>query len=191
VTATTRILSLAAACAVIAGVVWLSSVPITAHASSAALLRLAWSARPERVEDCRQRSAEELANLPQHMRQPLACEGTTAEYRLQVRAAGALVVDRVVRGGGMRHDRRLYVLEEVPVPAGDTDIQVRFDRVETARSASTGPPQRIESVPPHLDYEQRITFRTREVVLITYTPDVRALAAVQGSSDPAHKGPQP
>jgi hypothetical protein len=179
----TRVLSVAAACAFIAALVWMSSISMIEHPASDSQLRLAWSALPERVEDCRQRSPDELARLPQHMRQPLACEGTTAAYRLQVRVAGALVVDRVVRGGGLRHDRRLYVLEEVPVAPGPADIQVRFDRVGAARSDNAGAAtQRVESVPPHLDFDQRLVFPEREVVLMTYSPDTRSLIATYRSS---------
>jgi hypothetical protein len=75
----------ALAVASLAGVAWLSRAPVTAHRSDEAVLRLAWSALPERIEECRERTPEELAQLPQHMRQPVVCEGTTATYRLQVR----------------------------------------------------------------------------------------------------------
>lgn len=170
-----RVLAGVVACACIAVIVRASSVHIPAHPSSDSQLRLAWSARPERVEDCRQRSEEELARLPQHMRQPLACEGTTAEYRLQVSVAGTLMVDRVVRGGGMRHDRRLYVLEEVPIPPGDADIQVRFDRTGATRPNAPAAAPHLESVPAHLELEQRIRFHPREVVLVTYSSDTRNL----------------
>ena len=113
-----------------AGLVWASNAPMTTNPSPDARLRLAWSARPERIEKCRQQSEEELARLPAHMRQAVACEGTTAEYRLQVRIDGALVADRVVHGGGLRRDRRLYVLEEVVLPAAEAAVDVRFDRVD-------------------------------------------------------------
>lgn len=182
-TAVYRVLAVLVACAGVAAIVRGSNVHIGADPSADSQLRLAWSARPERVEDCRQRTEEELARLPQHMRQPLACEGTTAEYRLQVRVAGALVLDRFVRGGGMRHDRRLYVLEEVPVAPGDTDVRVTFDRVGAERPQSViSAAQRMEAVPPHLDLEQRIPFRSRDVVLVTYSPDTRSLVAAYRSS---------
>jgi hypothetical protein len=112
-----RAAGLALAVVLMAGLVWASNAPMITNPSPRPRLRLAWSARPERIENCRQQSAEELARLPAHMRQAVACEGTTAEYRLQVRIEGALVADRVVHGGGLRRDRRLYVFEEVVLPA--------------------------------------------------------------------------
>jgi hypothetical protein len=180
------------AAAALAGLAWASDVPTRVHRSHGAILRLAWSARPERVESCRERTAEELSRLPQHMRQPLACEGSTAEYRLQVRVDGAVLADRVVRGGGLRRDRQLYVLEELPVPPGDTAVDIRFDRVEPAASAAAAAGQPAiadirsaaarpqgEPVPPHLSLELRRRFSAREVILVTYSPESRTLVAVQ------------
>jgi hypothetical protein len=169
----------------IAGVVWASAIPMASHPTTDALLRLAWSARPERVEDCRQRTPEELAQLPQHMREPVVCEGTTAEYRLQVRVRGTVAADRIVHGGGLRHDRRLYVLEEVAVPPGDALIEVRFDRVGANSGSSAGSAAgRVETVPPHLALEQHITFSPRQVVLITYATDTRSLIEVARTGGP-------
>ncbi len=64
------------------------------------------------------------------MRQALICDGITASYRLEVRRAGVVVADQIVRGGGLRHDRPLYVFREIPMPAGDASIAVRFSRVD-------------------------------------------------------------
>jgi hypothetical protein len=176
-----RILGAIVAAGLVAGLVRASSAPLVVHPSNDGLLRLAWSARPERIQKCRQRSDEELAKLPQHMRQPLACEGTTAEYRLQVRVEGVLVVERIVRGGGLRRDRRLYVFEELPLAAGaERAIDVRLDRVESDAGTpavpaadSSGP--RVDAVPPHLAFERRLRVAPRQVVLITYDREREAL----------------
>jgi hypothetical protein len=160
-----------------------STAPVTVHESGDAVLRLAWSARPERIEDCRPRSAEELAALPPHMRQPLVCEGVAAQYRLTVRRGGAVVADQIVRGGGLRHDRRLYVFHEIALPPGEIAVEVRFDRIDPDtpnRSAGSAPS--TATVPPHLSLERRLSFRPREVVLVTYDAQRRTLVAVGGSS---------
>ena len=177
----------------LAGLAWASQAPMTAHDPGRAVLRLAWSALPERLEECRQRSDEELARLPQHMRQPVVCEGTSASYRLQVRIDGALVTDRVVHGGGLRRDRRLYVLEELAVAPGEAAVDVRFDRIESGRTGiAAGPPardaaadetasppaRRGEHVPPRLSLEQRLRFSSGQAILVTYAGENRALVAV-------------
>ena len=187
-----RSLGLVLATAAAAGLIRASNAPIPAHDSHDGVLRLAWSARPERLEECHQQSDEELARLPQHMRQPVACEGTTAQYRLQVRIDGEIRTDRIVRGGGLRHDRRLYVFEEVPLPSGEAAVDVRFDRVgsgqvgnvskqngEMASTASPGPAQRVESVPPHLAFTERLVFAPRAVILVTYSGERRTLVAIR------------
>ena len=46
--------------AAMVALVWGANAPITVHGSDQAILRLAWSARPERIESCRQQSEEEL-----------------------------------------------------------------------------------------------------------------------------------
>ncbi len=191
-----RGLGVALGLAAMAAIVWLSNVDVTVHGSEHGVLRLAWSARPERVENCRQQSGEELARLPAHMRQPVVCEGATAEYRLTVVYGGLAVADELVRGGGLRQDRSLYVFQEVPLKPGDAAIEVRFDRLgpvappaasaesrnEMAEPGSGGRrPPRGETVPPHLSFQQRLRVRPREVILVAYSPERRALVAVRES----------
>lgn len=108
-----------------------SAAPFRVNAAPDAKLRVAFSARPERIEDCRTLSADELANVPQHMRQAVVCEGRAATYRLEVRRDDSLLVGALLHGGGLRHDRRLYVLRELPVPSGRGTIDVRLVRTDT------------------------------------------------------------
>lgn len=162
---------------------WASTAPVTVHDSRDAVLRLAWSARPERVERCRQQSEEELARLPRHMRQPVVCEGVAAQYRLTVRRDRTVIAVQAVRGGGLRQDRRLYVFHEVPVPAGESLVDVVFERLDTGTSnPSSEPSSGAPAVPPYLSYERRLRLRPREVALITYDEARRALVSSQGST---------
>jgi hypothetical protein len=108
-----------------------SAAPFRANARDDARLRIAFSARPERIESCRTPSESELANLPAHMRQGVVCEGTTATYRLEVRRDDSLVASALLRGGGLRHDRRLYALHELSVPSGRSTFDVRLARVDS------------------------------------------------------------
>jgi hypothetical protein len=188
VTIADRLLGAALAAAALAAVVSGSNASLTAHPTADAMLRLAWSALPERVETCREATAEELARLPPHMRQRLVCEGSAASYRLTVRAGGAVVADRVVRAGGLRHDRRLYVFQEIRIPAAETAVEVRFDRIEAAAATAAPaaspsgravpPSGSRESIPPRLAFVDRLPVEPRSVVLITYDPGRRALIAV-------------
>jgi len=172
-----------------------SAVPLRVHPTSDAMLRVAFSARPERIETCRTLGAEELAEVPQHMRQSEVCEGATARYRLDVRRADTLLASAELRGGGLRHDRRLFVLHELRVPSGRSTIEVRLSRldsiaapVDTAPVAlddrsgrETGERRRrmADEVPASLVLRETVTLAPREVLLVTYDQDARRLRAVR------------
>lgn len=111
-----------------------SRLPVPVHPADDALVRLAWSVRPERMETCRTLGKEELEELPAHMRQRVVCEGTTARYRLELRHDDRLVASALVRAGGMRRDRQVYVFREVAVPSGPGVIEVRLARIDSGGS---------------------------------------------------------
>ena len=185
----------------LSGLVICANASITVHGSGQAILRLAFSVRPERIERCRQQSDEELERLPAHMRQPIICEGTSAEYRLTVLHDGVVAAERLVHGGGLRHDRRIYVFQELPLAPGEGTIEVRFDRIDAdtshvaepetdhdGRKSERDPDDREaeqrdrqsgETVPAHLMLTQRLQIRSREVILVTYAQERRALAAIR------------
>lgn len=130
-TKTARVASAIVSAAALAGLAWASQVPMPAQHQHDGVLRLAWSARPERVEHCQQQSETELAKLPQHMRQAVVCTGETASYQLTVALNGVRAFEQIVRGGGLRHDRQLYVFRDLPVARGQTDVDVQFTRIDT------------------------------------------------------------
>ena len=167
-----------AAAAGLALVVWASSAPLAVYPEDHGVVRLAWSLRPERLETCRERTPDELARLPQHMRQKTVCEGAAAEYDLTVRRNGEVVAQQRVQGGGWRHDRRLYVLHDIEVPRGASQIEVQFERVGGGAAANAGPLQ-PDQAPAHLSFSERLDLAAREVVLITYSQDRRVLVPVR------------
>ena len=161
-----------------AGVVAASHAPLSPHVPGAAKLRLAWSARPERIEHCRAQSEEDLERLPPHMRQAVVCEGVTARYRLRARRDGRLVADRVVSAGGLRQDRRLYVLEEIPIEAGEALIEVEFERIDSpSASTSEDADRRGDAVPARLTLTEHRRVEPHTVLLVTYDADRRTLVA--------------
>ena len=152
-----------------------SSIPFSPHGEQA-VLRLAWSARPERIEDCRQRSDEELQKLPAHMRQSMSCVGTSATYRLEVRWNDRVIAQQTIRGGGLRHDRPLYLFRDIVLPPGDATIRVAFQRVESV----TGNARKTEeAVPPSLLLERQLELKSRQVTLVTYDAERRDLVIVE------------
>ena len=131
-----RVLATGVALLMIVGILAGTYGRLAAFSRDEAIIRVAWSARPERIETCRRLSDEELAKLPVHMRQRLECEGTTARYRLEVTRDGVLLDSATVQGGGMRHDREVYVSREVLIPPGPSRVNVRFVRIDS--SSATG-----------------------------------------------------
>lgn len=185
-----------------------SAAPVGLHPGESGRLRLSWSARPERIETCREVSAKELAELEEHMRQRVECDGHFATYTLEVRADDRVVATTVVRGAGLRHDRPIYLLREIDVPAGVRRIRVSFIRREqatgdTAASAheaddadsgiSTGRAEReaVErarrgraAVPPRLVLDTSLTILPRGVTVVTLNQERRTLELVHAASQP-------
>jgi len=145
-----------------------------------ALLRLALSARPERLEHCRQVSEAELAEQPVHMRQRIQCVGKAATYRLHVRLDSQTITDRVLRGGGLRHDRPLSLLVEHPVQPGAHHLAVRLERVEAIDSnavvlVDSTRRARQPPLPARLSLGESQWFEARRVVLVSYDIEHRRL----------------
>ena len=171
----------------------LSNLPLRVHEEPDARLRVAFSARPERIETCRRPSAAEEADVPAHMRQSEVCEGTTARYRLDVRRDDSLLVTMLLRGGGLRHDRQLYVLRDVAVPRGRSTVDVRLTRLDSSatpdvrddrddgRDGDARRRRMADEVPPVMRYRETVELRPREVLLVTYDQSRRELLARRGS----------
>jgi hypothetical protein len=107
-----------------------STAALPWYESDAARVRLSWTARPERIETCRALTPEELEKEPPHMRRRVECTGRFATYLLHVSADGEMMDERVVKGGGLRNDRPIYLLASYDMPAGEHRIRVMFERRE-------------------------------------------------------------
>jgi hypothetical protein len=142
-----------------------------APADTPALLRLAWRTRGVRVEECRRLTEEELAGVPEHMRLEEECDGRILPYRLEVVVDGDRRITRLVRAAGARADRPLYVLEQIPLPAGTHQLDVHFVRQGTL------PPQDSvdAATPARLRLTQPVTLARGEIALVTYDAERRAL----------------
>ena len=112
------------------GLAWSSAAEIAQRRPGRSVVRLSWSARPERIEVCRTLSAAELAQREEHMRQRVECDGRFATYALRVEADGRVLHESVARGAGLRHDRPLYLLRETDLAPGTHRLVVTFTRRE-------------------------------------------------------------
>lgn len=183
-----------------------SAVPVAYHREDAARLRLSWSARPERIEVCRQLSAEELAQREEHMRQRVECEGTFATYTLKVEVDGRGVGEAVIHGAGLRHDRPLYLLRDFPMPAGEHHVRVSVMRREQTdddaaafakaivpdadtglyagraqREAGDRARRARAAIPASLVLDTLFAFMPRRVALVTFNSERRVLELHDGA----------
>ena len=186
-----------------------SAAPLPFHDGATARLRLSWSARPERIEVCRTLSAEELAQREEHMRQRVECDGRFATYALRVESDGHLIGEAVVHGAGLRHDRPLYVLREYDVAPGVHRVRVSFTRREktdgdaaafaptASAEADTGlfagraQREAVErarraraAIPAHLELDTTLAIAPRQVLVVTFAPEHRALVLLAGGNGP-------
>ena len=198
--ATRWILTVVVTALSLAAMVFLSAAPVRSDDGDSARLRLSWSARPERIETCRVLSKQELEKTEEHMRQRVQCEGKFATYALDVFVDERLVHESVVRGGGLRNDRPIYLLREIPVPVGNHRIRVSFNRREkTDNDAAAfeeeesserdsglfaGRAQReaVEherraraAIPEQLSLDRSLAFRSGRVVIVTFASERDAL----------------
>ena len=182
-----RAAGIAIAFGLLLAMTWASTAPLRVATSDAAIVRLSLGARPERIETCRRQSDEELEKLAPQMRQRVICEGVTARYRLSVRRNGQLLHEQVVRGGGLRRDRRLYVSRDLHVRPGPGVVAVDLVRIDTvvARDEEDEEEEeererrRVEDVPAELHLEIEAVLEPREVLLVTYDPVSRRLVSTQ------------
>ena len=175
----------------------LSEAPYTAEPATHGVIRLAWRARGERVRRCRRLTPDELAQLPAHMRQEEVCERAVLPYRLRVTLDGAPAIDELVRAGGAREDRPLFVFREISVAPGAHHITVAFERAsghdgegedehedESDRVRRREPrTSAVRETPDHLALDETVTLAPRAIILVTYDDEgqrLRLLAAPQG-----------
>ena len=147
--------AVALAAGLVLGTAALSRVGLSGGNPEEALLRLSWKMRGEVVQACRKPTPEELERLPVHMRNPDACEGGSSPYRLRVEVDGGGRADRVVQAPGIRQDRPIVVLEEIPVEAGRHRLRVVFEPTDSAAVTAPSVLDRIVELAP------------REVLLVT------------------------
>ena len=148
----------------------LSQVPLDFSGGDHGILRLSWRNDGVTVEACREHTEEELANLPIHMRNPMACIGQIASYHLRLEVDGGVMIDDTLRPAGARGDGPVYVLEELPMEPGTYQVDVRYEALL---------PTDIEAPPGIVSLSWTGTFSPSpgDVLLVTLDEDSQELVA--------------
>lgn len=157
-----------------AAMVALSQAPYQANPDADGILRLSWRYQAPEAIDCRRPTAEELAALPTHMRNPDACVSTPVPYGLTLTIDGVAVLDETLHAAGARQDRPVFVFRELSLPAGEHELEVVF---------ASRPEEADVSPPMTLSWAERLTVEPRDIVLIGYDRESGALRRV-GSDRP-------
>jgi hypothetical protein len=126
-----------------------------------ALIRLSWRTEPARIEECRRLTPEELAEIPAHMRRAEECVGDFVDYVLTADIDGTELLVDTISPSGLRRDRPVYVLRDLPVDPGTHRLAVTFSPLVPA-----GAPSPAAGFTP-LRLEDEVSLDEGEIALVT------------------------
>jgi hypothetical protein len=91
-----------------------------------ALVRLSFSQPGERVAECRERSADELAKLPPQMRAQQECGRERSAIAVRIDLDGRTVLEESFPPSGLHRDGPANAYRRLVVPAGEHALRVRI-----------------------------------------------------------------
>lgn len=107
---------------------YFSTSPVYQHlGQDQALVRLSFSHAAQRLGECRQRTAEELAKLPPNMRAPMECPRERAPVTVELEIDGRLVYRALAPPSGLARDGAATVYWRLPIAAGRHRITARLN----------------------------------------------------------------
>ena len=151
------------------GIAFLSQVSTRPAPSKAGLLRLSWRLAGQTVKDCQKRTPQELASLPIHMRTSEICAEKKLAYRLILSVDGKSYIEKIIRPGGFRSDRPLYVAENLELPEGKYQVIATFEPAE----------EKVVAEAVRLRFEHNIRVTNGEVALIYLSSEQQQLLLKQ------------
>ncbi|MFQ5582054.1 MAG: hypothetical protein ACE5F3_05435 [Mariprofundaceae bacterium] len=103
-----------------------SSPAYTFMGSDEALIKLTFSHAGKRKQPCRERSAEELAAMPSHLRKKKDCPRERSPLDVEMKLDGQVIYKATISPSGMSHDLASPVYERIRLPAGEHRLQLRM-----------------------------------------------------------------
>lgn len=105
----------------------LSNSPAYRHLdANTATIKLSLRHAGQILGECRQRTPEELADLPANMRMPEVCPRERSPLQLELLIDDTLVLSRILPARGIHSDGRASAYERLSVPAGELRVTVRL-----------------------------------------------------------------
>lgn len=106
---------------------YFSSYPrFTQMREGEALVRLSLLHAAQRLQECRERTAQELAKLAPNMRAALDCPRERSPVLVELEFDGKIVYRREVAAAGLQRDGAAAVYHRMSVPAGSHRIVARL-----------------------------------------------------------------
>jgi hypothetical protein len=89
-----------------------------------ALIKLTFSHAGQRKEPCRERSAEELEEMPRHLRKKRDCPRERSPVEVEMKLDGNVIYGAVVTPSGLSHDLASPIYERIRLPSGEHRLQL-------------------------------------------------------------------
>jgi hypothetical protein len=89
-----------------------------------ALIKLTFSHAGQRKEPCRERSAEELEEMPRHLRKKKDCPRERSPVDVEMKLDGDVIYGAVVIPSGLSQDLASPIYERIRLPSGEHHLQL-------------------------------------------------------------------
>jgi len=103
-----------------------SSPAYTFMEPDVALVKLTFSHAGKRMQPCRERTAEELAAMPSHLRKKKDCPRGRSPLDVEMELDSQLIYRATMAPGGMSQDLASPIYERIRLPAGEHRLQLRM-----------------------------------------------------------------
>ncbi len=111
--------------AIPAGLIFVfSDYPYAAHSREDALLKFTFKHAGKPVAECRERTPEELARLPAHMRKVIECDRTRHPVEIEILLDGERLIAKTYPPTGLRMDGASSAYETFPLTPGSHRISI-------------------------------------------------------------------
>ncbi len=98
-------------------------------------LKLAFKHAGKHVQECHQRSEEELRKLPPNMRKKTDCSRERAPISIEIMLDQQVIAKRVFNPPGIHRDGTSFVYARFAIPSGEHQLAVNMqDRIEPAHA---------------------------------------------------------
>ncbi len=127
-------------------------------ASDQALIKLSFSHAGQLAQECRKRSAEELAKLPPNMRAPMECPRERSPVSVELALDGNTLARRSASPSGLSRDGASTLYERLPVAAGRHELSVKIN--DSVRISGF-----------NYSREQRVQLQPGQVLVVDFNPE--------------------